>query len=383
MKIVLATPIYPPEIGGPATYTKELVHKLEQGHDITIVAYTEDRRDPEGATLISISKQAWLPLRLWRFYKAVKQAAKQADVLYVQNAMAAGLPTVLAGMRTGTPVVLKFVGDESWERATQHKLTNKRLQEFLESPEENLKIKLMRHLQGWVLRHATIVTTPSQYLGEVIQGAYRISPERVITNYNAVEIPTEAPFTEIKQPHQLVATARLVAWKGIDGIIKAVDILRKKYPDVHLVVHGDGPSRTELEALTAELGAQDYVTFTGNVSRTETWHTRKVSAVYVLNSTYEGLPHTALTTFAAKIPIVATDIPGTNEAVYHEKTGLLVEPNNPVQLADAIERLFENPDLQTKLVDNAWQSIHDKFSWEAHVKQLLELFDSATSKPVN
>lgn len=383
MKIVIATPIYPPEIGGPATYTKEIVSLLAKEHEVTVVAYTDDTRNPEGATLLSVSKQSRLPVRLWRFFKAVRKAAKEADVLYVQNAMAAGLPTVLAGKLTGTPVVLKFVGDESWERATQHNLTSKRLQAFLESPEENLKIKLMRKLQGWVLRQAMIVTTPSQYLGEVIQSAYRITPGRVITNYNAVEIPTEAPFTEEKKPHQLVATARLVAWKGIDGIIKAVARLKQDYPDVHLVVHGDGPSRAEYEELTRTLQLENHVTFTGNVSRTQTWHTRKVSGVYVLNSTYEGLPHTALTSFAAKIPIVATDISGTNEAVYHEKTGLLVEPNNPEQLATAIVRLFEDPTLQTTLVDNAWQSIHDKFSWEAHTKKLLELFDTVVSKPVN
>jgi len=383
MNIVIATPIYIPEIGGPATYTKELIEQLGTDHTITVVAYTEETRHPAGATLVPISKQAILPIRLWRFYQAVHQAAKQADVLYVQNAMAAGLPTVIAGKLSGTPVVLKFVGDESWERATQHKITTQRLQEFLDSPEENLKIKLMRHLQGWVLRQATIVTTPSVYLGELIQSAYKLQPDHVITNYNAVEIPTEAPFTGVKKPHQLVATARLVAWKGIDGIIKAVAILRESFPDIHLVVHGDGPSRTEYENLTAELNLTSHVTFTGNVSRTETWHTRKVSAVYVLNSTYEGLPHTALTSFAAKIPIVATDIPGTNEAVYHEQTGLLVEPNNPQQLAEAITRLFADPALQTTLVDNAWDSIHETFSWPAHIKKLLEIFESSRNKPVH
>jgi hypothetical protein len=58
MKIVLATLIYPREIDGPAIYTKEIVHKLGQEHDITVVAYTKETRNPEGAKLISVSKQA-------------------------------------------------------------------------------------------------------------------------------------------------------------------------------------------------------------------------------------------------------------------------------------------------------------------------------------
>ena len=194
---------------------------------------------------------------------------------------------------------------------------------------------------------------------------------------------TNSPFEGIKKPHQLVATARLVEWKGIDGIIQAVALLRLPYPDVTLIVHGDGPTRASLEALTKEKGLSDCITFTGNVSRSETWHTRNCSSVYVLNSNYEGLPHTALTSFAANIPIVATNIPGTNEAVYHEQSGLLVPPKDPIALAKAIARLFDDTELQEKMVKGGQTILHEKFSWHSHLQVLQSIFQSVISKPSN
>lgn len=383
MKIIIATPIYPPEIGGPATYTKELVERIHDKHDVTVVAFTENQEAVPGSKLVAIAKQNKLPVRLWHFFVALKKEAKSADVIYVQNAMAAGLPAVLVGKLLNKPVILKFVGDEAWERATQHKKTTKLLQEFLKEPEGGLKITLMRILQGWVLRQATIVTTPSQYLGESITEAYNLDPNRVKTNYNAAEKITEAPFEAHKKPHQLVATARLTEWKGIDGIIKAVAILKKKYPDVSLVIHGDGPTRESLEELARTENVTDCVNFTGRVSRTETLHTRKESAVYVLNSTYEGLPHTALSSFSAEIPIVATDIPGTNEAVYHEQSGLLIPVNSPDKLAEAVSRLFEEEELQKKVVAGGNEILESKFSWESHLETLESFFKSVVGEPTH
>jgi glycosyltransferase involved in cell wall biosynthesis len=358
-----------------------LAQKLADKADITVVAFAKNGVSFEGVRLRVIDKNHPLPIRLWKFFQTVYTEAQSADIIYVQNAMAAGLPSVLAGKLRRKPVVLKFVGDEAWERATQHKKTVKHLEEFLEHPDGGLKISLMRYVQGWVLRQCAVVTTPSKYLGEAITKAYRLDPKKVVTNYNAAESTTEAPFSGVKKPHQIVATARLVEWKGIDGIIEAVAILRPTYPDITFILHGDGPTRASLESLAAERNVADCITFTGNVSRSETWYTRKCSAVYILNSIYEGLPHTALTSFAAGIPIIATDIDGTNEAVYHEQTGLLVPPQNPQALASAIARLFEDIPLQERLVAGGNVLLHEKFSWEAHLETLGSIFQSVLLKP--
>lgn len=379
MKIILATPVYPPEIGGPATYTKELATRLKSKHEIVVVAYASTSEIIPGTTLFVASKRRPLPVRLLKFTFDLFRASRGADVIYVQNAMAAGLPAVIVGMLRNIPVVLKFVGDEAWERASQERHTKKRLEEFLAAPEGGWRTVLRMTIQGFVLRRADIVTTPSAYLRNAIVKTYGIKNERAVVNYNAAEKEAEAPFSATPVPHQIVATARLVEWKGIDGIIRAVALLKKKYPDVRAVIAGDGPEEEKLKALARELAVADHITFTGRVSRAETWHLRKSSEVYVLNSTYEGLPHTALTSFAARIPMVATNIPGTNEAVYNEVSGLLVPAGDDQALADAIARLFDDPALRARLVEGAERVLNEKFSWDAHLMILLGFFESVGS----
>jgi glycosyltransferase involved in cell wall biosynthesis len=381
VKIILATPVYPPEFGGPATYTKGLALKLRDKHEIVIVAYASTSEIIPGTTLFVASKRRPLPLRFLKYSVILFKAARGADVIYVQNAMAAGLPAVIVGMLRQIPVVLKFVGDEAWERASQEGHTEKRLEEFLAEPEGGWRTTLRMMIQGFVLRHADIVTTPSAYLRDAIVRTYGIKDGRAVVNYNAAVIDAEAVFSATPVPHQIVTTARLVEWKGLDGIIRAVSLLKEKYPDIRAVIAGDGPEEGKLKALAVELGVADCIKFTGRVSRAETWHLRKSSEVYVLNSTYEGLPHTALTSFAARIPMVATDIPGTNEAVYNEESGLLVPAGDDQALADAIARLFDDPALRKKLVEGASRILAEKFSWETHLAMLLGFFKSVRAKP--
>ncbi|OGG93605.1 hypothetical protein A2609_00380 [Candidatus Kaiserbacteria bacterium RIFOXYD1_FULL_47_14] len=379
MKIVLATPVYPPEIGGPATYTKELAVRLRDTHEIVIVAYASTSEIIPGTTLFIASKRRPLPLRLLKFTIDLFRASHGADVIYVQNALAAGLPAAIVSMVRGIPLVLKFVGDEAWERASQERKTRKRLEEFLASPEGGWQTSFRMMIQRFVLRHANIVTTPSVYLRDAIVRTYGIKKERAVVNYNAAEKNAEASFSATPVPHQIVATARLVEWKGLDGIIRAVAILKKQFPDVRAVIAGDGPEEERLKALARELTVADCVVFPGRVSRAETWHLRKSSEVYVLNSLYEGLPHTVLTSFAARIPTVATDISGTNEAVYHEKSGLLVSVGDDQALADAIARLFNDFELRTRVVAGADKILAEKFSWETHLATLLGFFESVDS----
>ena len=383
MKIILATPLYPPEIGGPATYVKELAERLRDEHEITIVAFASTSEKVPGTKLITVSKRRLLPVRLLKFTYVLYKAARGADVIYVQNAVAAGLPAVLVKALTGIPVVVKFVGDEAWERASQLRETSKQLEAFLASPEGSFKIRLIMRIQRFVLRRADAVTTPSAYLTEAIIRTYGVPRKRTIVNYNAAEKTEVLPFTEKVVPHQLVTTARLVEWKGVDGIIRATALLTREFPDVHLLIAGDGPEEASLKGLAAELGVEKHITFLGRISRAETWHIRKSSQVYVLNSNYEGLPHTALTSFAAEIPMVATDIPGTNEAVYDEVSGLLVAPGDDEALARAITRLFNDPALCARIVAGGKQILAEKFSWQAHIETLCSALKSVRSHPRN
>ena len=383
MKIILATPLYPPEIGGPATYIKELCERINKTHEIVVVAYANNALPQPGVKLIAVSKKQPLAVRLFKYFLALWKAAKEADLIYAQSAVAAGLPAALVACLRNQPLVVKFVGDEAWERAVQSRQTQKSLEEFLAKPEGKIKIKMMMAVEKFVLRRAAIVTTPSDYLKNIIVRAYGLKNDRVIVNYNAAEETKNDEFSDKKErlPYQIMTTARLVPWKGVDGIIRAVAFLKNRFPEINFVVAGDGPEEKNLRRLAEETGVKNNVKFLGRVTREETWQLRKNSAVYVLNSSYEGLPHVVLTSFAAGIPVIATNIPGTNEAVYHEKTGLLVPSGDDWALAEAIARLFTDAELTRRLVAGGKKILEEKFSWATHLATLANIFKSALSRP--
>jgi glycosyltransferase involved in cell wall biosynthesis len=374
MRILIATPIYPPEAGGPATYTVELARRLSADHEITIVAYADEGLAPSGCKLIAISKQLPLASRLTAFFKVILQEAKRADIIYVQNAVAAGFPAAVAGMLSHKPVVLKMVGDEAWERATQAGKTKLPLDEFHSRGFKGPKTLMLIEMQKWVLSHVTKVVPPSQFLRDIIVEYYNIPADKVEVNYNAFESSPSSGGPTPRRAHQLLSVGRLVAWKGVDGIIRAFAMIREKFPDANLVVAGDGPEEKHLHKIAAASGVNDGITFTGRLGRAEIDALERQSGLLILNSTYEGLPHIALESFAAQTPIIATNIPGTREAVIDNDSGLLVSPQNDQELAGAIGLLLTDASLREKLVAGGERLLKEKFSWEAHIKTLLAVF---------
>lgn len=380
MRILLLSPIYPPDIGGPATYAQELSERLTPEHTLTVIAYTTNTAVSYGsARLIQISKSAPLVMRLFAFFRAAYQEGKNADVIYAQNPVAAGLPAVLAGMLIRKPVVIKFVGDEAWERATQARETSKRLEEFLIHPEGSWYTLLIMRIEGWVLRHAAVVTTPSKYLCEALISAYRIQREKAVPNYNAVGEYGDPKDSAIA-PHQLFVAARLTAWKGVDGVLRALTLVQKRFPDATLIIAGDGPERPRLEILARELNLASSVTFLGTVSHKKVLGLLSESELFILNSTYEGLPHTILDAFATRRGVVATEIPGTNEAVENGVSGLTVPPGDDAKLAEAIMRMFDEPALVRHLIEGGSATLGEQFSWRRHIENLLYIFESAQQK---
>lgn len=380
MKIILATPIYPPEIGGPATYVKELSARIHDKHEVTVVAFTDNLEPFPGTKLVAISKLNPLPVRLWKYFWALMKEAKNADVILVQNAMAAGLPVALVKIFRGTPFVIRMVGDEAWERAEQQKITNKTWEEFIDSPDGGIRSKIMMIVQRFVLKRANFIMPPSEYNRNLVIKAYGVDPKKIIVNYTATEEPEIIEIEANPKPHQIVTVARLISLKKIDEIIKGMKTVLEKYPDANLVIAGEGPEMQNLKNLTKELGLENSVEFLGKISRAETWQLRKNSSVYIINSTHESLPISVLTSLSSGIPIIATNVSGIREVVYHEKTGLLVESGDIEGIAKSIIRFFEDENLRKSVVENGKILLKERFSWEVHLSNLNKLLSDSLKK---
>ncbi len=149
----------------------------------------------------------------------------------------------------------------------------------------------------------------------------------------------------------LVSVGRLARQKGFDLLVPAIAQVRKRFPDVHLTILGDGPERAALEAQVRGLGLEDAVTFAGFTEK-------PLGAVgaadaFVLASRYEGFPNAALEAIACGTPIVLTDCPGANrDIVVPGRNGELASTLEPEMIAGAIERALAAPHP----FDRAWIS---------------------------
>lgn len=110
MKIVIATPLYPPEIAPPAPYTKELAKRLSLNHQVTIVAYANIPEEISGVHIVAIHKYQPLPIRLIRYSVALLRASFSADILYAENGASVELPLGIVSIILRSKIVL-HIGD--------------------------------------------------------------------------------------------------------------------------------------------------------------------------------------------------------------------------------------------------------------------------------
>ena len=112
MKIVLATPLYPPDIAEPAPYVKELARRLSEKHTVTIVTYAYIPEKIPGVSIVAINKHRSLPIRLMNYTVALWRTSRSAEVIYAQNGASVELPVSVVKFFTRVPLIIR-VGDKT------------------------------------------------------------------------------------------------------------------------------------------------------------------------------------------------------------------------------------------------------------------------------
>ena len=122
MKIVIVSPLYPPDIAQPAPYVKELGSRLSGSHEIVVVTYGSLPELVRGVHIVTVPKHTPLFMRLFSFTRALMREAKDADVIYLQNGASAELPAGIVARLTRTPLVAHIVDAQAHENAARHPL---------------------------------------------------------------------------------------------------------------------------------------------------------------------------------------------------------------------------------------------------------------------
>jgi glycosyltransferase involved in cell wall biosynthesis/4-amino-4-deoxy-L-arabinose transferase-like glycosyltransferase len=323
MRILLATGIYPPESGGPATYTAGLASAFRaQGHHVEVLAYGNPDVNDAGVT--RVSRRGGAIIRYLRYAWHAFRLARRSDVVYAQGPVSEGLPTMIGARLAGRSVTMKVVGDYAWEMAMQDRDAVIRVGAIHELPlldgflaeRHGGVIGLYERIERWTARRAERVIVPSRYLKTVVE-RWGVSGERIHVIVNATEpMPetrgrvAERRALNVDDRVVILTAVRAVPWKGVADLITSVKDLPPSYL---LVVAGDGPMFDDWSLLAKKLGVEDRVRMLGRIDRATLAAWYAAADVFALNSGYEGYPHVVAEAAMFGVPCVVSDQGGNPE----------------------------------------------------------------------
>lgn len=385
MKILIATGIFPPEIGGPATYSKVLAEELiKLGHEVVVITYGE--AENLKSIIIYISRKWPRGLRHFVYFLRVFWFGRKSDIIYVQDTLSAGLPALLAAKILGKKFVLKIVGDYAWEqyrnKVQSSKLKVKSLDEF-QNEKFDFITELRRKIQKFVAKNADKIIVPSFYLKELVK-KWGIEENKIEVIYNAFEIPQigiskkEArEKTGLNQEDKiLISAGRLVPWKGFGTLIDIMPELAAKDHNVKLIIVGDGPEKKNLKSkilnLKIENRINDNILLVKSLLREELFLYLKAGDIFLLNTGYEGFSHQLLEVLAAGLPIITTPVCGNKELI-KEVSGIVAAGyDNKEEWLEKLNKFLDNPQNFPK--PEISQSFFKKFNKEEMIRKVEELF---------
>jgi glycosyltransferase involved in cell wall biosynthesis len=198
--------------------------------------------------------------------------------------------------------------------------------------------------------------------------------------YCGIESPNLIPKPITFDPPHLLCLGRVVPQKGFDVAIRALALLVKTFPNIRLTIAGDGSEKSILEEQVRDLELLDRVDFMGWVTPDRIQALLNEATISILPSRAEGLPLVALQSAQMARPIVATNVDGLPEIVVDRKTGLLVEKDDSLAVAEAITFLLQNPTVAIKLGQAAQQRVQNHFSFQNSVDRYDELYQKLLSQ---
>lgn len=369
MNVLIATGVYPPEGGGPATYSKALSdHLPSRGITPSVLPFRTVRKYPKIIRHIAY------------FFLCLRRGRK-VDVIYAQDPLSVGLPAYLAAFILRKPFALKVVGDYAWEQASNRFGYTGRIESF---QDESLPFipNIMRTLERFVARRARVVVVPSKYLASIIK-KWGIPKERIRVVYNGIHVQEVGLKQVIRgllrfKGKLIVSPGRLVPWKGFGGLIKVHANLKKRHPDLTLLIVGAGPEQETLEMLAEKLNVSDSVIFSGNVENPVLLRYIRAADVCALNTRYEGFSHVLLEAAAIGTPIVTTNIGGNPELIEDGVSGYLATPDDRRVFEERLNALLVSPELRARISGNAKRKV-ERFSVPRMVDETADILKELTT----
>ena len=388
MKIALVCPASLPatQFGGIVFLAVDLAREIsELGHDVTI--YTTDLDFSNGSNKFN--------KKLPRLEKIKKFKINRTHVwfsfklFFVNSSMSKQI-------ENDKPDIIHTIGLRSYQSIVAWRASKKLKIPLVASDqggltthpffnESGLLLKILYRIQNFFIKKiiddATAISAANEYEKEIFSNLNGRSKIEIIRNgINLETLVSEIDFKEKYQINSrfILFVGRFSKSKGIENLINALNIIKneEKFLDVHLVIMGvDFGYEQKMEELIKKFDLSENITVIKNPPREDVISAYGESEFLILPSQWELSPLVPLESFAFKKPVISTRSHGIPFTVQDDKNGILVEPENSLQLADAIKKLFLDEDLRNRLGSCGYDFVHQECNCVSMAKNSLNLYE--------
>ena len=215
------------------------------------------------------------------------------------------------------------------------------------------------------------IHTVSDATKEDIQKIGTKKPIHIIPNciQDEQQIITESKKT------QFVYLGRLVFYKNVEVILKSFKTVTKEFPDVTLIIAGDGPHKSSLIELVKELDIDNNITFSGYVAPEQKKKLLAESNALLFPSIIEGFGLVMLESWQQNRPVITSNIPPMSDIVEHNKTGILVDPYDEKKWAEAIIQLIKDPDSSDQMGKEGNLTLKTKYNETIFYQNIMKMYN--------
>ena len=389
MKIALVCPASLPatQFGGIVFLAVDLAREIsEMGHNVTI--YTTDLDFSNGPNkfnkkLPRIEKfekflinrtHTWFSLKLFFVNTSMSKEIENDKPDIIHTIGLRSFQSIIA-WRVSKKLNIPLVVSDQGGLTTHPFLT-----------ESGFFLKTLYKIQDFFIRKiindTSVISVANEYEKEIFSSINKESKIEIIRNgVNLKSLVSKQNFKEKYQINSkfILFVGRFSKVKGIETLISAFNIIKNelKISDIRLVIMGvDFGYQNEMFELIKKLDLSEEIMVIKNPSRDDVISAYGESEFLVVPSQWEMSPLVPLESFAFKRPVISTNSHGIPYTVENNKNGILVEPDNPVQLSNAIVKLLNNSELRKKLGLAGYNFVHKECNCITMSKNTLKLYEN-------
>jgi len=371
-RILLTSDYLPPSDGGVEQVVQKLaLHLVDEGFEVGIFTLDDGTRDFELQDVPEISfytasaldltdiigLQSMFSVSALREFRRVLREF-QPDIVHAHNrffytSVIAALYSIRADYKLVTTLHLGDIGMISGLGGAAAKTFEQTISRFVISRSEQV----------------ICVSAAAELMAQSL-GAKRTAVVR-----NAVDVDEFSPNPT--NGKSLLYIGRFVHNNGIQDLLTALPSILDTHPDAEIHLVGSGPLEEEVQKTIQSSGLSDSVTIYDYVDDISEMYNR--ASVFCRPSYSEGLPLTMLEAMASGVPPVVTAIAGVPEVVTDHETGVLLEPGNPDEVAQAVIELFDDAELRARLATNAREYITENLTWEQRTEKVIDVYSQVTT----